>query len=140
MKIQVSKKNIEEAVRRDSHHCMIADAIKEHIPEAQYILVDAQSIRFSIRKENTRKAYFTPLIAQRNLIKFDQGEEVKPFEITLNKLADERPMGWAHQKFPGETKRKNGSRKYKKTIKKNSKRRLVVAYKERAYGLRNIPE
>lgn len=130
MNISITKEHIENGIARDSHHCMIADALKEAIPEAQYILVDLQSIRYSLPASKKRYVHLTPLKAQRALIKFDQGRSVKPFEFTLPAVFSERDMGWEGQRSPGAKRRKH---------KKTGKKRLIVAYRERAYGLRNIP-
>jgi hypothetical protein len=81
--IPVSSKIIAEAVKRDSHHCMFADAIKKRIPKAQFISVDLQSIRFTDPDTKTRYKYFTPVPAQVALVKFDQGDSVRPLTITL---------------------------------------------------------
>jgi hypothetical protein len=81
--IPVSSRIIAEAVKADSHHCMIADGIKKRIPKAQFISVDLQSIRFTDPDTKIRYQYFTPLTGQQNLVKFDQGKSIKPFTITL---------------------------------------------------------
>lgn len=133
MKIKIDQKKIDNSIKKDSHHCMIADAIHEAIPNAQYILVDTQSIRYSIKGDNKRYCHLTPLTAQRNIIKWDRGEKVEPFEFTLPPVFSEREMGWA-----GQRKIKKNRKSYK--TKKTGKKRLVVAYRERTFGLRNIPE
>jgi len=83
MKIQVTQDHIDKATKRDSHHCMIADAIHDYVPEARYVLVDLQSIRWSDLENDKRHFYFTPINAQNAIIKFDRGQPVKPFEFTL---------------------------------------------------------
>ena len=134
MKISINKQHIDEAVRRDSHHCMIADALKEAIPEAQYILVDVQSIRYSKKNEQKRYCHLTPLTAQRALVKWDRGKPVKPFSFQLPPVHSEREMGWAGQG------RQQKNRKGRPKYKNSGKKRLIVAYRERQFGLRNIPE
>lgn len=130
MRIHISQELIDTAVRRDSRHCMIADGIKEAIPGAQYILVDLQSIRYSMPGEQKRYLHLTPLKAQRALIEFDRGKKVKPFSFTLPPVFSSRPTGWA-----GQSNRQGPRKKYAPT----GLKRQILAYRERAYGLRNIP-
>lgn len=132
MKIQVERKHIEQGIARDSRHCMIADAIKQRIPSAQYIMVDVQSIRFSDKEEGIRYVFFTPARAQANLLKFDQGDpSLKPFTFELREAAKMRAVGWRGQRAAG------ASRK-SKPRKKATKKAPAVAYKERQFGLRKM--
>jgi hypothetical protein len=126
--IPVSSKIIATAVQRDSHHCMIVDAVKKRIPKAQYISVDLQSIRFSDPDTKIRYKYFTPLPGQINLVKFDQGHEVKPFTLTL-KDGTKEVVGWKPKHKTAERKRKYSS---------TGKKRKGMAKKERKFGLRNL--
>ncbi len=80
---KITQHEIDTAVKRDSHHCMIADSIKAKFPEAKYIHVDLQSVRFSDFKTGKRFKYFTPPEAQVALLRFDQGKEVAPFTMKL---------------------------------------------------------
>lgn len=132
MKIHVAPKQIDTSCRRDSHHCMIADAVKVAIPDAQFILVDVQSIRYSIPGRQTRYCHLTPLSAQKAIIAFDRGKKVAPFSFTLPPVFSSRPMGWVGQA--------NRSGKKRHQYQPTGAKRLVVAYRERAFGLRNIPE
>ncbi len=93
MKVKVTKSCINNAVRKDSHHCMIADAIHQADPEAKYVLVDLQSIRWTNLR--TRKRYFclTPTLAQCRLLKFDMGKDVQPFGFTVHPQFT-RKVGW----------------------------------------------
>src|SRR5436853_557361 len=104
MKIQITQDNIDNAVKRNSHRCMIADAIQKEIDWAKYIMVDLQSIRFSDMDNNVRYFYLTPPKAQKELLNFDQGVKVKPFTLTLVR-AIKRPMRRTHKLNP---KRKSG--------------------------------
>lgn len=81
--IHVDDEHIANAQRKNSHHCMIADALRSALPEAKFISVDLQSIRFSILEEKTRYFYFTPTIAQHALLKFDQGKQLRAFDFTM---------------------------------------------------------
>jgi hypothetical protein len=94
--VQVTREIIDHAVPRNSHHCMIADAVKESYPDAKYILVDLQSIRFSNLVLGRRYIYLTPAKAQHALLRFDQGKVVKPFRFTLGRpqSAGVKAVGW----------------------------------------------
>ncbi len=81
--LKISQKQIDTAVKRDAHHCMIADSIKAKFPEAKYIHVDLQSVTFSDFKTGKRYKYFTPPEAQVALLRFDQGKKVEPFKMAL---------------------------------------------------------
>lgn len=86
MKVKISKKHIEEAVRGNSRHCMIADAIREQFgDEVKQVIVDAQSIRWTDPVKDLRYTYMTPPEAQAKLIAFDAGKEVQPFTIEIGK-------------------------------------------------------
>lgn len=80
--VQVTRQIIEAAKRRDSSHCMIAEAIKLAVPNATSVAVDLQTIRWTDRERNLRYIYLTPRIGQINLVKFDQGDEdIEPFTL-----------------------------------------------------------
>src|SRR5882762_10870948 len=128
MKIKVSEKQIKTAIKKNSHHCMIADAIKAAVPDAKYIRVDLQSIRFSNLKKGLRYKFFTPPLAQHELINFDQGNKVEPFTINLVKAAELKKVGW-QANHPHSKSRKG--KKYNKTGKKRSYR----VTKERQFGI-----
>lgn len=132
MKIQVEREHIANGIEKDSHCCMIADAVKAAVPDAQYILVDLQSIRFSRKALKRRYTYLTPPIAQQNLLRFDHGDKtIKPFAFSLN-APRTRGMGWKAQGNRTEPNRKG--KRYRKT----GKKRPIVAYKERQFGLRRF--
>src|SRR5678810_215657 len=102
--IKVEQHHIDHAIQNDSHHCMIADAIRDHYQDAKYIVVDLQSIRFSFLGDKTtqgvRHKYFTPPKAQLALLKFDQGEEVRPFSFDLGKPVITKAGWWAKNRKP----------------------------------------
>ena len=79
--ISVSRETIERATQRDSRHCMIAEAIRDARPDAQFVSVDIQTIRFSIPFKRIRCTYLTPRIAQLALVRFDQGRSLEPFQF-----------------------------------------------------------
>lgn len=128
IRIKVGKIHITTAKERDSHRCMIVDAIKEAVPEARYIMVDLQSIRFSVLGH--RYTYFTPSMAQLGLLRFDRGDKsITPFNFSLRK-GIMRKVGW-------QANHPNISRKGKK-YKMSGKKRAVRVTKEREFGIRKL--
>jgi len=81
--VDVTREIIEESIRADSGHCMIADSIKVALPEVTRVSVDFQSIRFSDPKKGLRYIYLTPRIAQVPLLRFDEGIRFEPFRFLL---------------------------------------------------------
>jgi hypothetical protein len=75
-----------DAQRRDSSHCMWAEAVKAAVPHAEHVAVDLQTIRFTDPSRGLRYSYLTPRKAQVSLIRFDQGLET-PVGLTV-KLRD----------------------------------------------------
>lgn len=138
MKVQVTQEHITNGVVKNSQHCMIADAIKACNPNAQYIMVDLQSIRFSDKDAGTRYTYFTPPIAQHNLLKFDKGEKCAPFTFNLS-APKKREMGWSGQHNGAERpKAKKRSAAHKKKYAYLSKNRALAKQREREFGLRKF--
>lgn len=84
LKVRVTSGNISYAKKGDSRRCMIANALQQVIPNAKYIIVDAQSIRYTDPKTHMRHVYLTPANAQRALIAFDKGATVKPFQFAAS--------------------------------------------------------
>lgn len=128
LKVKVTAKNIQDAKRGDSHRCMIADAIQHSIKDAGYVSVDAQSIRLTDDKNSKRLIYLTPKRAQRALIAFDEGKDVKPFTFTAS-VGIERTM---------RVRQGNGiKRKLRKAQKKKSdKPKRYMPIRFRKLGLR----
>ncbi len=85
LQVDVSSDIITKSSRRDSSHCMIADAIQAALPVARSVSVDLATIRFTEPKKGRRFVYLTPPGAQRALILFDQGGKVDPFVFTLRR-------------------------------------------------------
>lgn len=81
--VEVTQEIIDTATRRDSSHCMIADAIQRAVPEAKYISVDLATIRLTDQNAGLRYIYLTPRPAQEALLAFDQGEKPRPFKVRL---------------------------------------------------------
>jgi hypothetical protein len=82
--ISVRQKHIDEALRANSSHCAIAMAIKDAVPDARYIAVDLQTIRWTNPKRGVRYCFLTPAVAQHDIIiPFDQGETCKPVTFRM---------------------------------------------------------
>jgi hypothetical protein len=83
IKVSITLEVIEESIRRDSSHCMVAQAIKSAIPDATNITVDIQTIRYSNKKARERRFYLTPRAVQQKLVDFDIGKPIEPFSFML---------------------------------------------------------
>lgn len=81
--VAVDAQTIQDAIPRDSSHCMIAEAIKAAFPTATRVSVDLQTIRFSDPGRGLRYTYLTPRIGQLALIRFDTGDRPEPFSFRL---------------------------------------------------------
>lgn len=84
LSINVSEDVIRNSERRESSHCMIAEAVKEAVPGARYVSVDVQTIRFTDAERPFRYTYLTPRRAQVALIDFDRGVHAEPFAFRLD--------------------------------------------------------
>ena len=96
--VTVDQQTINEAIVRNSSHCMIAEAVKKVVPYARTVLVDLQSIRLTDNERGVRYTYLTPRVAQLALIAFDQGNKPKPFKITLSGGSVRRAAVRPHKK------------------------------------------
>lgn len=83
LNVRVDTETIEDAIPRDSSHCMIAEAVRTAFPAAKNISVDLQTIRFSDPERGLRYTYLTPRVAQLALINFDMGIKPDPFFFRL---------------------------------------------------------
>lgn len=83
--VKVDLDRVENAIRRDSRNCMIAEAIKETVPDMAHVTVDLQSIRFSDPAKNLRFVYLTPRVCQIAIIDFDRGLKPEAFSFVLRK-------------------------------------------------------
>ena len=81
--IAVTETLIAKAQQADSNHCMIASAIRENCPAFTNVAVDLQTIRVTDRAAGKRYVFLTPLRAQQQLLRFDQGFRVDPWSFTL---------------------------------------------------------
>jgi hypothetical protein len=76
--ISVEQRHIDRAMEKDSSHCAVADAIKAQVPEARFISIDLQTIRWTDARKKLRYVFLTPSLIQTDvIIPFDQGERDK---------------------------------------------------------------
>lgn len=85
--IDVTQEIITRAVQRDSSHCVIADAIRQAMPQATYVSVDLQTIRLTDPVTGRRYIYLTPAPAQKLLVNFDQGHKPQPLTLRVGRPA-----------------------------------------------------
>jgi len=104
--ITIDEARIANAVKRSSNTCIIAEAIKEQVPNAALVSVDIRTIRISDPVAGERYIYLTPVHAQQIIIRFDQGMEIRPTKFRLrtpvqvNKMR--RGEGKARRRLEGE--------------------------------------
>lgn len=94
-RFSVTQEHIDAAKPKESGHCMIADAIKAKLPDVSHVVVDLQSIRYTDRRKGRRLTFWTPLLAQRMLLAFDNGGEfdlggevvrLAPFDFNIGRV------------------------------------------------------
>jgi hypothetical protein len=107
--VNVTQPIIDRSERRNSDHCMIADAIRAALPDAKAVSVDLMTIRFTDPAKRQRYVYLTPRAIQLALIHFDQGDPAEPFTFQLKNPVQVVASG-GKQTLPDGTK-KNPSRK-----------------------------
>lgn len=113
--VNVTQPIIDRSERRDSDHCMIADAIRAALPDAKAVSVDLMTIRFTDPVKRQRYVYLCPRSVQLALIHFDQGDHAGPFNFQLKKPVQVVPSG-GKRTLPDGTKA-NPSRKVQGTTK-----------------------
>ena len=79
--MDVTEKDIDQALVKNSSRCVVATAIARSIPGANRIQVDVQSIRFSL--EGERHVYLTPYAVAGYVVAFDAGDDIHPFRFQL---------------------------------------------------------
>lgn len=89
--IDITDKEINEGIIADSRKCMIAEAVKNSLPDVKQVSVDLATIRFTDKKTGSRYTYMTPRAAQQALVQFDNGQKPEPFRIRLQTLFQIRP-------------------------------------------------
>jgi hypothetical protein len=62
---------------------MFAEAIKAAYPKARSIAVDLATVRLTDPEKHLRFTYLTPRIMQVQLVRYDQGLELAPFDVLL---------------------------------------------------------
>jgi len=81
--IEITQAILDEAIPRDSKHCMVAETISKTIPNARNVLVDTSTIRWSDPDKGLRYTYLTPGVVRDAIFKFDFGRKIEPFSFTL---------------------------------------------------------
>lgn len=117
--LDVTQEIINAAIPRDSSHCVIADALKAAVPDAQRVSVDLATIRFTDKASQKRYVYLTPAPAQALLVNFDQGKRTGPFTLKLGKPAQIVPPRTPHPveaDTSAEAKRKRDARRKRVAI------------------------
>lgn len=79
----VTAAEIRAAIKGDSSHCMIADALRREYPTATRILVDVRTVRMTDPIRRKRYTWLTPYEAARFLVRWDQGIEPPEFAVRL---------------------------------------------------------
>jgi len=120
LQLNVTQKQIDEAMKRDSKHCIVADAVKAKWPQAQYVHADISTIRFTVGER--RYWFVTPPKAQLAIQQFDAGLKVKPFTLVSTLRVQYAPQGI----------RPNFIRK--KAVKKKAKQKRIYPSRNRVFG------
>lgn len=151
IEIQVTQEDIDTAVRNNSNHCVVANAIQRTYPDADKVLVDIQTIRFSRRGEQQRYVYLTPQSIQQYIVDWDNKKVPPPFKFRLranhlvwrgptSSAKSSKPRGTAYLQFSSPT-GPNGA--------KTGKRRAIPGQPAplsrrnssyRYFGLRQLPQ
>jgi hypothetical protein len=81
--IKVLDEHIRKSLMANSSHCTVAMAIKSALPDAKFISVDIQSVRFT--QDGTRFTFLTPHLARAIIINTDQDnrEAIQPCEFSM---------------------------------------------------------
>jgi hypothetical protein len=127
IKINVTKDNVARACQKNSHCCMIADAVRDRFKWATFIEVDVQSIRFNDRKKGIRYIYLTPVEAQKAIILFDQGIKVSPFSFHLSQGFMKTRVMRARHKI---------AKKHSREYKRNPNKKTPSFHRE--FGIRGL--
>jgi len=98
--IHITQKEVEGGIVADSRKCMIAEAVKNCLPNVKNVAVDLATIRFTDTKTGSRYTYMTPRAAQQALVQFDNGQKPEPFSIRLQTLFQIRPKSVIARRNP----------------------------------------
>lgn len=85
--VNVTAEDINGGERSFSTTCMVAQAIKREIVGSSSLLVDIQTIRFTMKDEGIRYVYLTPREIQDYIVAFDAGDPIEPFSFKLKNAA-----------------------------------------------------
>lgn len=86
IQVTVTQDIIENAIRRDSHACMIADAVRAAMGPNSRPSVDLASIRYTDYERGVRYIALTPPVAAAALVMFDQAMPLTPFTFNLRPI------------------------------------------------------
>ncbi len=136
IKVEVTQEHINNACRKNSHHCMVSDAVHDRLRWATFVQTDTQSIRFNNSKQGKRYIYLTPPEAQRAIVLFDQGIKVKPFSFTLNQGFSKVRTMKTRQTDRNKDKRSLEAKRRRKTLGRKKKPSHLSMYRE--FGLRKL--
>jgi len=81
--LTVTQEMIDYSVPADSGHCMVAEAVKSAVPNATYVSVDLQTIRYSDPSKGLRYTYLTPRTVAEALCAWDEGVKPEPWSFQL---------------------------------------------------------
>jgi hypothetical protein len=124
LSLDISPDIVNNSIRGDFNHCMVADALQQKFPSASYINVDVTGIRFTY---NGLRYFFLPPPKVRNYISdFDAGKHIHPFKFVAADLVRVVPGG---QGAFGRTHPKGDNRT-------NPRKKYDAAKKKRNYGTR----
>ena len=144
--LNITEELVAKSTKKDSSHCMFAEAVKEAFPGARFVSVDLQTVRFTDPdpKRPYRYTYLTPRRAQVALVDFDQGREIEPFKIQLRggavtpiRTRSNKPKAAAPPVKPTKT-TKNGKAQEEKPSKVAARRTLLPP--RTGTNRNNIPE
>ena len=114
--VRVTQRHINEAVKKNAHQCMLAEAIRDAYGDDRclYAHVDMTAMRFSDPERDRQFLYFHSHKTLTALLAFDQGRLVKPFEFDLR---DGQVRGRHHKSRRKTTKTKTKAKAKRKTAK-----------------------
>lgn len=146
--VHVTQEIIDRAMRRNSNHCMVADALRiASKDKLQYRAVDIQTTRGTNLEKGERYIWLTPPKVQRMIVDFDRGEEIKPFSFELQ-AGHTIPAGKPKSKKRAKTQAAKKARPKFRRAYKGSKQSIPEAINSptpprsigarRAFGLRSI--
>lgn len=112
--IPITQDIIDCAVKANSSHCVIADAIKKKYPKYTRVEVDIQTIRMTDKEKGVRYFYLTPPKAQKIIVSFDQGYKLDPFTLDIDSsVAQVRKIHSTSDKVKEMKRKSNEKRKLK---------------------------